>query len=501
MVGDDAADAVADSRSAATREAFERRVREQADRIRSDIRSGRLDTGEYAVGMELEAYAVDGEGRPTEIPEAVFERADCGTELGVHNLEVNSPATPFDAAGVADQAAHVEGGVAAADRALDDAGLRLVLDAMWTVPPAGGTDAYLGSVERRDGMVAAANMRHNPRYVALDNDLLGHKGGTVTVDVPGARLEHPTILAESLTTSIQPHLQVPEVEAFPRQFNAALRTLGPVLSLATNSPFLPADCYTDDPDVVDATHHELRVTVFEESINAAPENPVRFPADLERPTDVVDAVLDDETYAPVLYDEGEKSGYRATIREYDHKRGTHWRWVRGVVGGQPVGSEREGASLRIEYRPLPTQPTVRDAIGLQLLTVGLLRGLAEADHPLPDLPWDAARDCFYDVVSEGPDAELAWVTETGERTGDRTVVYDEVFEYARRGLRAAGLDDDAIDDYLDPIERRRDGSVPSAWKKARVRDALDDGATLPEAIERMQRAYIERSGGDVFADW
>lgn len=499
--------AVERSTDSDVRAEFDRRVREQADRIRDDIRSGRLDTDEFAVGMELEAYAVDDAGRLAPIPERVFERGGCAKELGVHNLEVNSTATVFDAAGVAEQADRIGASVDAAVDALDDEDLAPVLDAMWTIPPAAGTDAYLGAVEERDGVTVAANMRHHPRYVALDNEILARSGGEITLDVPGVRLGYPTILAESLATSIQPHLQIPSAERFPAYFNAALRTTGPVLALSSNSPFLPADCYDDDPDVIPATPHELRIHVFEKSINAgAPrdEGKVRFPSDLAAATDVVDRVVADETYAPVLVDDaaGDASPYRATLPEYDHKRGVHWRWVRGVIGGQPVGTETDGASLRIEYRPLPTQPTVRDTVSLQVLVVGLLRGLVDADHPVTDLPWTAARDCFYDAVDRGPDADLAWVTADGDRTNDPELVYDEVFAFARRGLRDAGLDDDAIDVHLGPIERRRDGTVPSAWKKARVREAVDDGATLPAAIEAMQRDYIERAGGEtVFADW
>jgi len=487
---------------------FDRRVSEQAERIRDDIRSGRLDTDEFAVGMELEAYAVDDERRLARIPEAVFDRGDCAKELGVHNLEVNSAATVFDAAGVAEQAERIGANVEAAAGALDAEGLVPALDAMWTIPPAEGTDAYLGTIEERSGVVVATNMRHHPRYVALDNEILERSGGRITVDVPGATLSYPTILAESLATSIQPHLQIPDADAFPTYFNVALRTAGPILALSSNAPFLPADCYDDDPDVIDATPHELRIHVFEKSINAgAPrgEGKVRFPADLDHATDVVDRVVADETYAPVLVDPDDGGGagnYRSTIPEYDHKRGVHWRWVRGVVGGQPVGSEPDGASLRIEYRPLPTQPTVRDTVSLQALVVGLLRGLVDADHPLTALPWTAARDCFYDAVDRGPDADLAWVTADGDRTDDPDTVYDEVFAFARRGLRDAGLADDVIDGYLDPIERRRDGTVPSAWKKERVREAVDDGATLSGAIEAMQRDYLARAGGGtVFVDW
>ncbi|SEA36494.1 hypothetical protein SAMN04488065_2844 [Haloplanus vescus] len=502
----DLVDSVERSLAAETREEFDRRVRAQADRIRDDIRAGRLDTGEFAIGLELEAYAVDGQGRLARIPEDAFERGGFAKELGVHNLELNTAATVFDAAGVAEQADRLKSSAAAATDALEADDLAPVLDAMWTIPPAMGTDDYLGSVETRAGITVAEHMRQHPRYVALDEEIRERSGGRITLDVPGVSLDYPTILLESLATSMQPHLQVPAVEDFPAYFNAAVRTLGPVLSLTSNAPFLPADCYDDDPDIVEATPHELRIHVFEQSINAdAPrgEGMVRFPDDVSRATDVVDRVVADETYAPVLADgEENPDDYRTTIREYDHKRGVHWRWVRGVVGGQPVGAAKTGASLRIEYRPIPTQPTVRDTLAVQLLVVGLVRGLVAADHPVTDLPWTAARDCFYDAVARGPDADLAWVTASGDRTDDSEVVYDELFAFARRGLREAGLDDDVIDGYLDPVERRRDGTVPSAWKKARVREAVADGATLSEAIERMQRAYFDHAGGETaFVDW
>jgi len=201
--------------------------------------------------------------------------------------------------------------------------------------------------------------------------------------------------------------------------------------------------------------------------------------------------------------EGDDDGlYADDIPEFDHKRGVHWRWVRGVVGGQPVGTD-DGASIRLEYRPLPTQPTVRDNVALAALTVGLLRGLVVADHPLRDLPWTDARDAFYRVVRDGPDAELAWVTAEGDRTGDPGRIYDDVFAHARRGLRDAGVEGVAVEEYLAPMERRREAGPPSAWKKARAREALADGATVPEAVERAQRAYLERAGpgGDPFDEW
>ncbi|MFC7135521.1 hypothetical protein ACFQRB_00640 [Halobaculum litoreum] len=158
-------------------------------------------------------------------------------------------------------------------------------------PPAGGSAAYLSAVEERDGVVVADNMHPDPRYVALDAETRRRAGGRVRLSVPGVDRTFPTILPESLTTSIQPHLQIPDASTLPAYHDYAVRTLGPVLALATNSPFLPADLYRDpdtgalaDAETVMAGPHEHRVYVFEQAVNAGlddAERKVRVPRDLD----------------------------------------------------------------------------------------------------------------------------------------------------------------------------------------------------------------------------
>jgi hypothetical protein len=532
----DAADLVERSLAPETAEAFADRVARQAASLREDIAAGRYDNPEFAVGLEMELYAVtrpaaggsggdaeadspfpdagdanpaaDGDrgGRLAPLPEAAFE-GPANKELGVHNAELNTDPDVLDGEGFAAQAQAIADRF---DRARADAathGRELVLDAMWTVPPPEGSHDYLAAVDRHDGVTVARHMRPDPRYLAIDNHCLALGGDPLTFSVPGYEGQFPTILFESLATSIQPHLQVPRAADLPAHYNTAIRTLGPVLALSTNSPFLPGDLYGDaDPrEVVETTHHELRVAAFEQSVNQTPDAKVRVPRDIEAPTDVVDRVVADDLCAPFLrewLDDAARETLADRVWEFDHKRSTYWRWLRCVVGGDPVGTGDEH-SLRIEYRPIPTQPTVRDVVGMQALTVGLVRGLVAADHPLVDLPWAAAEESFYAAVADGPDAELAWVTADGERTSDADVVFGELFEYARRGLATAGLDRADVDHYLAPIEARWEArTTPSAWKQARVREALADGRTLAGAIEAMQREYRRRSRESAtFAEW
>ncbi|WP_123534959.1 hypothetical protein [Halosimplex salinum] len=549
-------------RSLAGTDDFDRRVREQADRLVDALGEGRLDNAAATLGLELEVYALDGAGEDATlapIPESVYD-GPADKELGLHNAELNAAPSRFDENGIAAQAEEITADLAATRERAREHGLEVVLDAMPAVAPADGTHAYLDDVEVRGGpagaddgtdpaeerpvvvpgsgpddpVLVARNMRRDPRYGALDNVAVRRSGGEIDFSVPGATAGYRTILFESLATSIQPHVQVPDPAEFPRYHNLATRTLGPLLALSANSPFLPGDCYdeTVDPEaLVDETHHELRIAAFEQSMNQGCRK-VRVPDDLEDPADAVEHVVADETFAPFLREwiesearsasevsgrspraggedsdvetGGQKGGDPASdVWEFDYKRGTFWRWIRGVAGGDAVDGACDERSLRIEYRPLPTQPTVRDIVGLQVLTAGLLRGLVAADHPLETLPWADAEESFYAAVADGPDADLAWVTADGDRTEDTDEIFGEVFAFARRGLDEQGVGEATRDRYLAPLEARWEAGVtPSAWKQARVREHLDDGGDLETALARMQGEYVELSRErDSFADW
>ncbi|WP_372479595.1 hypothetical protein ACAH01_13880 [Halomicrobium sp. HM KBTZ05] len=568
---DDVVDLVGRSLSGESDAEFRERIAEQADQLRDAIEAGTFDNEDFAVGLEVEVYAIDAEpepatdddgedepdeatldadlsggsvgdlgslepagedavddsfesdgddeadepymdpddweGRLAELPESIFGTA-AAKELGVHNAEINTDPDVLGPTGLAVQTTSIEMRIKKARDAAREANRELVLDAMWTIPPAAGSVSYLSDVEERDGFVFAENMRQDPRYVALDNEALGHAGGEIDFSVPGASHSFPTILFESLTASIQPHLQIPDSDAFPAYYNAAIRTLGPMVALTANSPLLPADMYdaVEDPRaLLEDTHHELRIAAFEQSVNTSENPKVRVPSDIETTTEVVDRVVEDDLFAPFLrewIEDGTRSGLHDTYWEFDHKRGTYWRWLRCVIGGDPVDGAGDERSLRIEYRPIPTQPTVADTIAVQVLTAGLLRGLVVADHPLAELPWQDAEASFYSAAREGPDADLAWVTADGQRTTDHDAIYDEVFEYARRGLASQDVPESQIDEMLAPIERRRAlGTTPSQWKLDRVGEYLSEH-DLPDAICEAQRDYYELSREhDTFADW
>ncbi|WP_276258446.1 hypothetical protein [Haloglomus litoreum] len=532
--------AVREALAPETYDRFNERVAEQADRVAEDCAAGRLDNEDYAVGLELEAYTVDGRAQLCHVPEGAPEDGGFAPELGRHNLEVNTPPDVLSPAGLDRQFQRLHDAVADAREAIAAAGaadregaaerddgaardgtddpragqVRPVLDAMWSVPPATGTSVYLSAGEARDGVWLAANMTRNARYHALDADTLRRMDNGIPLDVPGADHRLPSILVESLATSVQPHLQVPAAADVGRYLRYATRILGPAVALTANSPFLPADLYPEavDAEAVLSGPHELRVPVYEDSINPPGIEKVRVPADVADAEEAVRAIEADETFAPFCTDPedvADDDPYRQRFPEFAHKHGTFWRWVRPVFGGD-TPSDGDGPSngnddrsVRLEFRPVPTQPTVRDCVSVQAMVAGALRGLDATDHPLLELPWADARDSFYNAVAEGPGADLPWITAEGDRTDNPDIALDELLSLARTGLEEAGFPGTEIDRWIAPLEARQVAAItPSVWKKHRVRAGMNHGESFHEAVEAMQWEYIELSEAtDSFTQW
>ena len=485
-------------------EAFERQAAEEAERLKAEVRDGTFDNTEAIVGLELELYAVDARsGSLRRVPRGLLELIGFEKELGLHNAEMQTSPQPLNEYGLAAQEQELKANLAPAlDRAQRE-NIRLVSDGLWTVPPMGETATeYLCDSVEHDGIRIAANMSKSARYHAMANT--DYPTG-MRIEAPHVSLSAHTVMPESLISSIQPHYQIPHAPDLPEYFRYALRVAGPLLALGVNAPFFPPDLYddADDADIVAGTWMENRITVFEDVLNAvgdeAPDK-VGFPPDFETVEDAIDDIVADDVIVPKVVESS--SRFDDEFAHFRQKRGSYWRWVRPVFDG----ATRSSANARIEFRPLPAQPTVRDAVSFEAVFAGLMAALPSAEHPVRAMDWETARENFYAASRDGLHADLTWITSDGTETDNIDRIYGELFEAAREGLEGKGLSTEAAHRYIRPLRERADRRVtPARWKHDHVAAAVDDNVPLAEAIWGMQSTYVDHQTGTLldgsFLDW
>jgi len=498
--------------SAAVREAlsvdaaaFRETAAAEAEELKAEVRAGTFDNTQAIVGLELELYAVDDRTDALRrVPRSLLDLIGFEKELGLHNAEMQTSPQPLSHYGLVAQEKQLQANLAPALEKTAAEDIRLVADGIWTVPPTGETATeYLTDHVESDGVRIGTNMSDAVRYHAMANT---DYPAAFELDAPHVSLSAETVMPESLITSIQPHYQVAHAPDLPEYFRYALRVAAPLLALGVNSPFFPPDLYDDAADaaIVRDAHMEHRVGVFESVLNPPPghEEPpkVCFPPDFETVEAAIDAVAGDRCIVPMDIDPGNR--FDDAFAHFRHTHGTYWRWIRPVFDGPT----RSTANARIEFRPLPGQPTIRDAIAYQAVFAGLMESLRRREHPLRQLDWETAEGNFYRAVREGLQADIAWITADGHETTDVEVACNECFEYARDGLQLRGLSPEQAHRYIRPLRERLDRRMtPARWKHHTVRRAVEEGVPLPEAIWGMQSRYIDNQRETLlegtFVDW
>lgn len=485
--------------------AFREQAMTEAETLKAEVDDGTFDNTQALVGMEIELYGVDARTDGLRrMSRQLLGLIGFEKELGLHNAEMQTGPDPLTEYGLVSQEKELQAHVAPAQAKTNAEDLQLVTDGLWTVPPTGeSAESYLTDFVEEDGVTIATNMSDSLRYHAMANTDYPSR---FELDLPHVSLSAETVMPESLITSIQPHYQVPHAPDLPEYFRYALRIAGPLLALGVNSPFLPPGLYDDDPDaaIVADAHMEHRIGIFESVLNppADHEEPpkVRFPPDFDTVEDAIDDIAADTCIVP---QEMTPTGrFDDAFAHFRHKHGTYWRWVRPVFDG----ASQSAANARIEFRPLPGQPTIRDAVAFQAVFAGLMESLRRHEHPVRRLDWGVAEENFYAAARDGLQADIRWITREGAEETDIDVICNELFEFARDGLELRGLSSEQAHRYVRPLRERLDRQrTPARWKHNRVRDRVESGVPLAEAIWAVQAEYIDRQGETLvegsFADW
>lgn len=484
---------------------FQRQAREEAELLKAEVREGTFDNSQALVGLELELYGADARTDALRrMPRKLLDLIGFEKELGLHNAEMQTTPLPLTSYGLAAQEMEIQAHLAPALEKTAAENIQLVADGLWTVPPVGETASeYLTDSVEADGVRIATNMSDSIRYHAMANT---DYPAQFALNAPHVSLDAGTVMPESLITSIQPHYQVAHAPDLPEYFCYALRVAAPLLALGVNAPFFPPDLYDDAPDeeIVTEAHMENRIHIFESVLNppvGAKEPPkVCFPPDFETVEDAIDDIAADTCIVPMDVSPGNR--FDDSFRHLRHKHGSYWRWVRPVFDG----ASRSAANARIEFRPLPAQPTVRDCVAFEAVFAGLMESLPRREHPVRGLDWKQAEQNFYAAARDGLQADIEWLTSDGMETTAIDEIYSECFEFARDGLELRGLETEEARRYIRPLRERVDRrTTPARWKYDHVRESVEAGVPLTEAIWGMQAEYTDRQRETLiegcFTDW
>jgi len=451
---------------------FRRRLKEETQLLGAWLRAGRVADAVPSLGLELEAWLVDGDGRPAPASERVLSRTTdprVENELALFNLEVNTEVHPLAGTPFRDLAAELGGRWSAVRAAAAEAGCEPAL--VGILPSA--TEADLD----------VASMTPSPRYAALNEQVLALRGGEpLSLDIEGAqrmRTQRSDVMLEAATTSLQLHLQVPP-HRMATVFNAAVALSAATVAVAANAPFLFGH----------RLWAESRIPLFEQAVACTHLEPqgagalarVGFGSGYAR-----DALhgffVENRQHHPVLLPVLRDTPPEALAHLRLHN-GTIWRWNR------PLVEVVEGCChLRLEHRVMAAGPTPADTLANAAFFYGAATDLAEAEPDLVErLPFQVAEQNFYAAARYGLDAEVEWLDGWFGRVGD--LILERLLPQARRGLTRSGVAASEVEAHLATIEQRvASGQTGAAWQTAWVdRYGADFNA--------LTRAYLERAADD-----
>jgi predicted transcriptional regulator len=446
----------------------------------------------YAFGLEREYYLIDKANYLAQRDEDTCDRAQCQHELGLHNVELAcNPISDFSNLDNFRYQLRDE-----VDKIRDVAGnRRVVLDGCVAASEKGKTiQEYMKCSEDFERYNIPSNMTKDIYYGLLDYDISNY--GDATIKHPNFTHNAEGIMPISLTCSIQPHIQIPEVEKVPQYFAASIRACAPLLSVSTNSPYLPPTMYDEKPDKKPYTH-SLRIQIQEQLLNQKDRNGIRIPKDVDSFEELINKIASHSLYMPLLSEDAPQVDWAGNSYEFNHQQRTCWWWVNPRVGSSANG---DGNAVRIELRPFPNQPTFQDNISLFCACAGAIIGIVEEEHPVIDLDWGIARDNLRQAERNGPNADLNWINRNGDRISDNKQILEDVMETARKGLIKLGMSEEEANGSLRYIEKRGIYS-PSQWKADIYNQNLEN-EQYEQALRKVFLQYVDNmKRGRSFYKW
>jgi gamma-glutamyl:cysteine ligase YbdK (ATP-grasp superfamily) len=463
---------------------YREKVKANLAALRQLMDAGRFETGRRTVGVEMEIYVTDVDGKAMPINAELLNRigsAEFQTELAQFNIEFALQPRRLSGEVLSQIEDELRQSLTHAHRKAE------TLDAQCMI---------IGILPTlTDFDVTEQNLTANPRFKALNDMILAARGEDILIRIEGDETLETTansILFEAACTSLQLHLQV-DPDAFATYCNAAQALSGPLVAVGANSPFFLGK----------QLHHETRIALFTQSTDTRTEElasqgvrPRVWFGEKWLREGIFELFDENVRYFPSLLPICDAEDPMAMIRagdiphlpELTLHNGTIYRWNRpvyDVARGRP--------HIRIENRVLPAGPTVVDAVANTAFYYGLLHGLASQSPPIWEaMSFEAAAENFYEAARRGLEARLYW-PKAGASVPVTELILRHLLPLARRGLEAWEIKASEIDTYLGIIEARTLAAQNGAcWQIGTYRWLRDEcDLDRPDAARELVRRYQE----------
>ena len=448
---------------------FRRKLDEETALLGSLFEHDEFSRRGDVAGFELEVWLVDERGDPLPKNDAYLRHLNnplVVPELAEFNVELNG--SPSALRGRVFSRLHDE--LDATWRACQQAAKQLSCHLV--------TIGILPTVSESD--LSSKFMSHMVRYQSLNDRVMALRDGKpLALEIEGdstLSITHPDVMLEAAATSFQIHLQC-RPEWAVRDFNASIAASAPMVAASANSPFLFGHALWD----------ETRIPLFEQAVDCGDRNPSRVSFGngyVKRSLMEIfqENQRDHLILIPSVHDD--------PPTKFSHVRfhnGTLWRWNRPLIGFDFDGQ----VHLRIEHRVVPAGPTIKDSIANCAFYFGLVRGFGTLSKPIESsLPFDVARDNFYNCARYGLNARVRWMRHGGEQElSVRSLIIEDLLPLARLGLRSQDIPDSEIDEYLEVIAARVDsGQNGAAWQRRWVAMNGPDLHEMLAAYRQLQDA-------------
>lgn len=437
---------------------FADRLQQETRLLRQKMEGGEFSSHAPVGGFEVEAWLVDSSLRPAPVNQVFFDRLNnpmATPELAKFNIELNN--TPLSLTENCFQQFENE--------------LNTVFEEAVKVAQAIDTDVLLTgilpTVQASD--FCLANMSEMKRYKALNETILKARDfKPLKLDIKGKdhlQLTKHSVMMEAATTSFQIHLQTPWKQAH-HYYNASIIASAPLMAVSGNSPFLFGK----------QLWHETRIPLFEQAVDTGNGSKrVSFGngyAESSICECFEENLRDYPVLLPMLFED--KADAFSHLRLHN---GVVWRWNRPLIGFDSDSTPH----IRIEQRILPAGPTITDMMANAVFFYGLTESIMKDITIHGKMPFEQAKDNFYQAAQNGLGATMKWGGGTHEGSELQQLILDDLIPQATHDLKDLGISESAIDHYLGIIaDRTKSGQTGAVWQINHLKNVDGDFTQLTD---------------------